>query len=155
MPRRKKKSSRPAADVPGTLYPTLDLHGLTAAEAEAAASRWLSAQQAAGESTVRIVTGRGLHSQGPAVLPGVVEELLRSLAGSRIERFEKEPGGGVYRIQLVRYRSSRRATPTVSTRDPELLREAEEALLDLGITPTPALLNAEIARIRAKRGDGG
>jgi len=42
----------------------LDLHGLTEAEAGPAVARWLRDRAAEGRRCVRIVTGRGLHSQG-------------------------------------------------------------------------------------------
>ncbi|MND02120.1 hypothetical protein D3C83_213880 [compost metagenome] len=46
----------------------------------------------------------------------------------------------------------RKPEPIDLPSDPSLLRQAEDALAELGIQPTPALLAAEIERIRASRG---
>lgn len=161
MPRRRKRkagSSGQPARVDELLYPTLDLHGETAESARQRAERWLSSERAAGASTVRIITGRGLHSAGPPVLPGEIESLLGSLKGSVVSRWTKEPGGGVYRIDLRRGGETRRAATPGKAAAPlpeapaELRRAAEEALLDLGITPTPELIAAEIRRMRGGEG---
>ncbi|MDR0787196.1 MAG: Smr/MutS family protein [Gemmatimonadota bacterium] len=131
------------------LYPTLDLHGLTADEAEALARRWIEARRNDGDGVVRIVTGRGSHSIGPPVLPIMVDELLRKLAGNAVRSFERETGGAVFRVWLNRVRA-----PAVPVRSPvmarlseDVLRKAEMALAELGITATPALLEAEARRI--------
>jgi len=57
----------------------LDLHGFTAARAESRAESFLRAEWRKGTFTVRIVVGRGLHSENGAVLPDVVEALLIKL----------------------------------------------------------------------------
>jgi hypothetical protein len=151
MPRKRRRPPLPPGpplwDSP---YPTLDLHGDTADEARARAERWLRAQQAAGERTVRLITGRGLHSIGPPVLPTAIHELLGTLRGALVAAFQAEPGGGVYRVELKRPRPAptihhpkRRKLPD----DPALRHRAEESLAELGVTPTPALLEAEMERL--------
>ena len=133
--------------------PTLDLHGLTANEAENNARAWLRARQAAREPTVIVVTGRGRHSAGLPVLPGVVRHLLEELRGTVVNDYGADPAGGAFRIDLrmptCRARGQRRSEPVP---DPALHREAEVRLHELGVSPTPALVRAEVARIVAERG---
>ncbi|HUE97083.1 MAG TPA: Smr/MutS family protein [Longimicrobiaceae bacterium] len=153
---RSKRGSGPKrpGDHLGALYPTLDLHGLTASEAVSTARAWLRRNQAAGESTVRLVTGRGLHSSGPPVLPGAIDDLLAELGGAVVRAYEREPGGGAYRIRLAEAPSTTGSGGSRRPRhDPELLRQADEALADLGVTPTDALIEAEIRRIVKERAD--
>lgn len=145
------------------VHPTLDLHGETADGARVKAERWLRDRRAEGARTVRIVTGRGLHSVGPPVLPGEIAGLLRRLKGSVVADWAGEPGGGVYRVELRRAGRGRPAagapmpgnsavSRSVPARDPELRRRAEESLADLGIKPTPALLAAEMRRLAGETG---
>ena len=54
----------------------LDLHGLTGAEADVQAETYLRHSWRNGFFTLRLVVGRGLHSEAGAVLPHVVEDLL-------------------------------------------------------------------------------
>lgn len=65
------------------LYPPpqdeLDLHGLTGPEAERATIHFLRATTSLRLRTIRIITGKGLHSDGPAVLPDIVECKLEEL----------------------------------------------------------------------------
>jgi Smr domain len=151
--RRRRKRSHEASTSRGSIYPTLDLHGRTADEAEWEAEGWLRDRRGDGESMVRLVTGRGLHSVGPPILPATIEELLRRLGGSVVEGFEREPGGGAYRVRLTRggVRPASLPRPVNSAAPPDVLREAAEALAELGVAPTPALLEAEIRRIIKKR----
>jgi hypothetical protein len=159
MPRKRRRSAggpprgRSVEDV---LYPSLDLHGHTAGEARARAERWLLEQQAAGERVVRLITGRGLHSVGPPVLPVEIAELLRRLKGSTVAAFGTEPGGGAFRVELRRdARKTALGRPPAPNRvrrvDPELRRLAEEALVELGVQATPELLEIEIQRLLRER----
>ena len=100
---------------------------------------------------MRLITGRGLHSRGPAVLRGEVSALLEALRGRVVARVVEESGGGAFRVEL-----QPPATPPPAARlprdaDPALQREAEAALEELGITPTPELLAAEMRRLRRQR----
>lgn len=57
----------------------LDLHGCTALQAEQRTEAFVRGAVHAGLATVRIIVGKGLHSQGRAVLPDVVAEKLSQL----------------------------------------------------------------------------
>lgn len=57
----------------------LDLHGLTAPEAEKAIHRFVTGCRQLRLATLRIITGKGLHSDGPPVLPPVAEATLADL----------------------------------------------------------------------------
>lgn len=79
----------------------LDLHGFTGPEAELRTASFIAGARQRGLLTVRIITGKGLHSQGPAVLPDVVEQLLSELKQEkkifsyRWEKKEKQRSGAV------------------------------------------------------------
>jgi hypothetical protein len=142
----------------GAIHPLLDLHGMTADDAVRTAGRWLRARQADGERTVVVVTGRGVHSPGGRpVLPGEVEHLLHGLKGTVVAAFARAPGGGGFRVELRRPPAADPPPPAprpVPSADPELLRRAHEALWELGVAPTPALLEVEIRRLRGEAGGG-
>lgn len=148
-PRRRKGKGPPGPkDLWSVLYPTLDLHGLTAGEASSSSRAWLQQRQSSGETTVRLITGRGLHSQGLPVLPAEIEALLHQLKDTLVADYEREPGGGVYRVRLKNPPAPAARPPEQTVRhDPAIIRQAEEALAELGVAASPALLQAEIARI--------
>jgi hypothetical protein len=141
----------------GRVHPILDLHGLTGSEASRRAEQWIRDRQAEGVRTVIVVTGRGLHSRGIPVVRNEVEHLLAGLKGTLVVRWESAHFGGSFRIEL---RRPPREPPRVSTREPALVRDAPpdvrlraaEALAELGIASTPALLEAEIRRILREEG---
>jgi hypothetical protein len=142
----------------GSLYPLLDLHGMTAEEAIRRADSWLRAQRKRGERTVVLVTGRGNRSPAGPVLRGEMEHLLAGLRGEVVNRWEPTQGGGAFQVQLVPVRTEpgtladRTTARRLATADPRLRARAEEALWELGITPTPALVAAEIRRLLASDG---
>ncbi|ADH84802.1 Smr/MutS family protein [Desulfurivibrio alkaliphilus] len=69
----------------------LDLHGLTAPEAEKAVKRFITHCRELRLATLRIITGKGLHSQGEPVLPPVTEAALATLqAEQKIAAFRWE-----------------------------------------------------------------
>ena len=78
---------------------------------------------------------------------GPMEQLLRELSGELVARSVWEGGGGAVRVEL-------RPAPIDPSRprirlsrvDPALRLAAEEALAELGITPTPELVEAELRR---------
>lgn len=71
----------------------LDLHGLVALEAERRVESFLLTVQKKGLRAVRIITGKGLHSDGEAVLPDLVEGMLRQKkAEGAIKTFRWEHG---------------------------------------------------------------
>jgi len=79
----------------------LDLHGLTWAEAKQKTNSYLLTQKQRGRKTLRIITGKGLHSSGPGILRDLVEVLLLDareagiITGYRWEQEEKEKSGAV------------------------------------------------------------
>ena len=69
----------------------LDLHGLTGPQAEARTENFIASVKQRGLSVARIITGRGLHSDGPPVLPGVIEGKMALLKKAGIvKRYEWE-----------------------------------------------------------------
>lgn len=136
----------------GRVHPVLDLHGLTGDQARRRAEEWLRERQAEGVRTVVIVTGRGLHSQGIPVVRNEIEHLLALLKGTLVARWETANLGGGFRVELRRPPPdpAPRAPdppPLLRQADPALRLRAEEALWELGIAPTPALLEVEIRRL--------
>lgn len=84
----------------------LDLHGLTAEEAETKTRNYLLTQKRKGLTVVRIITGKGLHSPGQGgVLRDLVEQILRDgrkdglLTSFFWEKRSKEKSGAVL-VQL-------------------------------------------------------
>ena len=139
----------------GSVHPVLDLHGMTGDEARRRTEQWLRDRQAERVRTVMVVTGRGLHSQGIPVIKNEIEHLLALLKGTLVVRWEVTHSGGGYRIEL------RKPPPEPAPRpeprllrqaDPALRRRAEEALWELGIAPTPALIEVEIRRLLEEDG---
>lgn len=146
-------------DAWGKVHPVLDLHGLTGDEARRRTEQWLRDRQAERVRTVIVVTGRGLHSQGIPVIRNEVEHLLQELRGKLVVRWESAHFGGGFQVELrPPPEPDRRPEPVpalLREADLTLRRRAEEALWDLGIDPTPALLEAEIRRILREGGASG
>jgi Smr domain-containing protein len=106
--RAKKKSTPPPAETSGivlllseTAAQTLDLHGLTAAQAAPRVRDFLATQQrtAAGR-VVHIVTGKGTKSDGKPVLLGLVRDMLDEEGGGRVSEFAGMLGGGGWAVRL-------------------------------------------------------
>jgi DNA-nicking Smr family endonuclease len=57
----------------------IDLHGYTAREAAGKTESFIQSARLRGLKTIRIVVGKGLHSQDKAVLPDVVERKVVAL----------------------------------------------------------------------------
>lgn len=84
-------------------YPqaSIDLHGYTAAEAEVKTESFVITSCNSGLKTIRIVTGKGLHSNGRPVLPDTVEQCLHVLKKRNLvrtfqwEKQEKHRSGSV------------------------------------------------------------
>ncbi len=57
----------------------LDLHGFTALGAEVKAKSFISTCKHQGYFSLRIIVGKGLHSDLGPVLPDVIEDLLKIL----------------------------------------------------------------------------
>ena len=136
------------------LYPTLDLHGCTADEARERSHRWVAEQWERGERVIRLITGWGRHSVGPPVVRSEVRLLLTDLRGTMVRDFDLETGGGVFRVALrspprppaAPPRARMAVTPAPPTG--EEARRAIESLEELGVTPTPELIAAEVRRLR-------
>lgn len=79
----------------------LDLHGLTGSEATVRIDNFIRTARGKGLQTLRIITGKGLHSEGPAVLPEVAEHKLSEikerglLLAYRWEKKKREKSGSV------------------------------------------------------------
>ncbi|MCG8615152.1 MAG: Smr/MutS family protein [Desulfobacterales bacterium] len=93
LKRRLKRYPPPEAD--------LDLHGFTAIGAEAKAKSFIHGAKLQGFFTLRIIVGRGLHSQEGPVLPDVMEDLLKQMRKDKLvldfkwERKKKDRSGAV------------------------------------------------------------
>ncbi len=85
LKRRIKRYPPPEAD--------LDLHGFTAVGAQLKARNFISTAKLQGFFTLRIIVGRGLHSQEGPVLPHVVEDLLSALKKENIVLSYEWEGG--------------------------------------------------------------
>lgn len=73
---------------------TLDLHRLTLAEATAridGVMRQILAKLASGPVTLKVITGKGRHSVGSAVLPREVHAYVKSRFSSLILRIDDSP----------------------------------------------------------------
>ena len=79
----------------------LDLHGFTSIKAKEMTTHFLTSQQQKGTLTVRIIVGRGLHSEAGAILPDVVEDVIWALKqkeivlGYRWEKKKKSKSGAL------------------------------------------------------------
>jgi DNA-nicking Smr family endonuclease len=79
----------------------LDLHGYTGAEAEIAAEHFIQDALRKKIQTLRIIVGKGLHSQGEAVLPGIVEKKIIQLKRNNLvlsyhwEKKDKRKSGAI------------------------------------------------------------
>ena len=79
----------------------LDLHGLTGPEAEIKTLNFIRTSNTLKQRTIRIITGKGLHSDGPAILPDIIETQLKELKAAGLifdfqwEKKEKHKSGAV------------------------------------------------------------
>jgi Smr domain-containing protein len=79
----------------------LDLHGMTAAQAEHRVQMFFARHAGvSGGKVVHIVTGKGTRSEGPPVLPGVVQRLLDDELSSSVAEVAGLPGGGGVAVRL-------------------------------------------------------
>jgi len=102
----KRRDARPSDSTPPTLHGAivadeLDLHGLTAEQAERRLEMFLErVSVSAPGQVVRVVSGRGARSAGPAVLQGVVREALTGWLGHRVSEWAVDVGGGAYLVRV-------------------------------------------------------
>ena len=79
----------------------LDLHGFTAVGAEIKAKSFITTCKLQGFFTLRVIVGKGLHSDTGPVLPDVIENLLKALKKENIvlayewDRKKKSQSGAV------------------------------------------------------------
>lgn len=85
LKRRLKRYPPPEAD--------LDLHGFTAIGAQIKARTFISSAHVQGFFTLRIIVGKGLHSEDGPVLPHVVEDLLKEMKNDNLVLSYKWEGG--------------------------------------------------------------
>ena len=94
-----------ARAIPVEHYPApqaeIDLHGHTTREAAGMARAFLERSRHQGLATVRLIVGKGLHSEGRAVLPDFMERTLASFRQEgliltfRWEKTEKKRSGSL------------------------------------------------------------
>jgi DNA-nicking Smr family endonuclease len=73
MPLKKRLKRYPPVEI------TLDLHGFNAIGARIKAKSFISSCKQQGYFTLRIIVGKGLHSELGPVLPDVIEDLLKKM----------------------------------------------------------------------------
>jgi DNA-nicking Smr family endonuclease len=93
--KEKGDPAEPVSSPSGPSQPQMeiDLHGCTAEQAEVKIEAFIQRALYQGVCVVRIITGKGLHSLGPAVLPGVAENSLYELRKKKmVSSFSWEGG---------------------------------------------------------------
>jgi DNA-nicking Smr family endonuclease len=102
----RRRESRPSGGTPRTLHGAtvseeLDLHGLTAEQAELRLEMFLDRAAAARPgSVVRVITGRGTRSPGQPILQSVVREAFTGWLGHRVADWVVDVGGGAYLVRV-------------------------------------------------------
>lgn len=102
----KRRTSHPRPPQIRTLHVSLvvdelDLHGFTADEAERRLEGFLDSHAVRSPgSVVRVITGRGARSAGPAVLMHVVRDALTGWLEHRVAEWAVDVGGGAYLVKL-------------------------------------------------------
>ncbi len=92
-------------------YPvaSLDLHGFNAVQAEGRVRSFVRTHASASPGgVVEIVTGKGTRSAGPAVLPGLVRDLLQGDLKPEVAEWVGVPGGGAVKVRLRKRRGQPR-----------------------------------------------
>lgn len=89
----RKSNSKPAKIIYPPPQENLDLHGLNSEEAESRVESFLLTARKKGLRTVRIITGKGIHSAGDPVLRNLMDQLSRTLKSrGEIRNFVWEKG---------------------------------------------------------------
>ena len=73
---------------------TIDLHGLTSAEAEIELKNFLSNSKRKGYTKICVIHGKGIHSSGESVLKKVVDNVLRDCPYAGTTGFSPQKDGG-------------------------------------------------------------
>ena len=106
MARKRRLAKMTPDPVPHTLlsaYPVkeLDLHGLTAAEAELRVRDFIiTCVRTVSGQAVRIVTGKGKGSAGRPVLAPLVRKMLETSLAPYVSEFTAGVGGGSYLVRI-------------------------------------------------------
>ena len=112
MSRRRKRRLQKAAtrrpEVTGvarllseTPVATLDLHGYTGAQARRRVRDFLTTHsRISAGSVVHVVTGKGTGSEGDAVLPGLVRDMLDDEAADHVDEYAGMLGGGGWVVRV-------------------------------------------------------
>ena len=80
---------------------TLDLHGYTGAQARRRVRDFLTTHsRISAGSVVHVVTGKGTGSEGDAVLPGLVRDMLDDEAADHVDEYAGMPGGGGWVVRV-------------------------------------------------------
>jgi DNA-nicking Smr family endonuclease len=102
----RRRDTRPSDSTPRTLHgaivvDVLDLHGLTADQAELRLEMFLDRVAASDPGgVVRVVTGRGVGSAGRPVLQEVVRDALNGWLRHRVAEWAVDMGGGAYLVRV-------------------------------------------------------
>jgi DNA-nicking Smr family endonuclease len=86
----------------------IDLHGARASDVDASIAKFLRQSQKRGVQRVRVVHGKGLHSDagGPVLREAVVDAITKGVAAAQVVAFvtapEAQGGSGALLIELVR-----------------------------------------------------
>ena len=79
----------------------LDLHGCTSHEARTLVTEFLETSVHAGYTRVRIVVGKGIHSEGGvAVLPNTVKAILNRMGYDYVPAKIQHGGEGALEVRL-------------------------------------------------------
>ena len=82
---------------------SLDLHGLTAAQAQRRLQDFITTHgNASAGQVVHVITGKGSGSEGPAVLWELVRGMLADQAMEKVDEYAGMLGGGGWVIRLKR-----------------------------------------------------
>lgn len=109
--KRKKDRSAPAAppELTGIALllvespvEKLDLHGMTADQAGTRVGFFFQRHATASRGrVVHIITGKGTRSQGAAVLPGLVREMLTNELSGVVSEWAGLHGGGGFAVRIA------------------------------------------------------
>lgn len=79
----------------------LDLHGMTAREAETRVRLFFQRHATTSRGlVVHVITGKGTRSQGAAVLPGLVREMLQDDLSRVVAEWAGLHGGGGFAVRV-------------------------------------------------------
>ena len=112
MSRRRKRRVREAATRPPEMtgivrllserpVATLDLHGYTADQARLRVRDFLATHsRVSAEDVVHIITGKGLGSEGDAVLLELVRDMLDAEVANHVDEYAGMVGGGGWVVRV-------------------------------------------------------